>query len=123
MKMMKVIIADDSDLILDRLQQILSQFEQIVIVGSFRNGTEALEGMRLLEPDLAILDFKMPGLNGIEVLKEFRKENVTTKIIILTFYATDYYRLMASKAGADYFYSKVDDFEKIELAVGNILEK
>ncbi len=121
--MMKVIIADDSDLILDRLQQILSQFEQIVIVGSFRNGTEALEGMRLLEPDLAILDFKMPGLNGIEVLKEFRKENVTTKIIILTFYATDYYRLMASKAGADYFYSKVDDFEKIELAVGNILEK
>jgi DNA-binding NarL/FixJ family response regulator len=65
----------------------------------------------------------MPGLNGLEVLKEIRKVDKTLKFIILTFYAFDPYRQSAAKAGADYFFSKVDDSEKVPLVVAELLAK
>lgn len=119
---MRVIIADDSDLIRDRLQQLLRQFGQVEIVGSYNNGSQALDGLLLLKPDLAILDYKMPGLSGLEVLKGIRKETTVIKIIILTFYSSDYYRQLAMQYGADYFFSKVNDFEKISLLVAGMME-
>jgi two-component system invasion response regulator UvrY len=120
---MRVIIADDSDLIRDRLQQMLSQFVQVEIVGSFNNGTQTLEGLVLLKPDLAIVDYKMPGLSGLDVLKGIRKVTTDIKIIILTFYSSDYYRQLAMQYGADYFYSKADEFEKISLLVDAMVSK
>jgi DNA-binding NarL/FixJ family response regulator len=120
---MKVIIADDSDLILERLQQMLSQHDKVELVGSFKNGTETLEALRALKPDLAIVDINMPGLSGLQVLKEIRKEDKTLKFIILTFYATDYHRQLAIEAGADYFFSKGDDFEKIPEIVEEWISK
>lgn len=119
---MRVLIADDSDLIRDRLQQMLWNFGQVEIVGSYNNGTQALEGLLRLKPDLAIVDYKMPGLSGLEVLKGIRKESVPIKIIILTFYSSDYYRQLAMQYGADYFFSKVDDFEKISFVVEETLK-
>lgn len=114
---MKVLIADDSELIRDRLQQMFCQFRSVEIAGSFDNGFETLEGLRKLKPDLAIIDIKMPGLSGLEVLKEIRKEDMNIIIILLTFYSSDYYRQQAIKYGADYFFSKVDDFEKIPMVI------
>lgn len=120
---MRVIIADDSVLILERLQQMLNQCKQVEIVGSLRNGKEALEALRMLKPDLAIIDNKMPGLTGLEVLSEIRKENSIIKFIILTFYSTENYRQLAIKAGADYFFSKVDDFENLSWVVQEMVSK
>lgn len=120
---MRVIIADDSVLILERLQQMLSQYKQVEIVGSLRNGKEALEALRMLKPDLAIVDNKMPGLTGLEVLTEIRKEDSVIKVIILTFYSSENYRQLAIKAGADYFFSKVDDFEKVSWVVNEMVSK
>lgn len=120
---MRVLLADDSDFILERLQEMLSAYQEVEIVGSLKNGTETLEALRMMKPDLAIVDIKMPGLNGLEVLSELRKEDKTIKFIILTFYSSDYYRHSAIKAGTDYFFSKVDDFEKIALVVAELLEK
>lgn len=120
---MKVLLADDSILILERLQEMLITYKQLEIIGMVKSGTEALEALRVLKPDLAIVDIKMPGLNGIEVLTEIRKEDKTLKFIILTFQATDYYRQMAIESGVDYFFSKVDDFEKISGVVQAMLLK
>lgn len=72
-----------------------------------------LETLRNLKLGFGIVDIKMPGLNGLEVLSEIRKENKDLLFIILTFHAKGYYRQKALEAGADYFFSKVDDFEKI----------
>ncbi|MDO9254804.1 MAG: response regulator transcription factor [Bacteroidales bacterium] len=119
---MRVLIADDSDLIRDRLQQMLRQYGQVDIVGSFDNGTGALEALHHFRPDLAIIDYKMPGLSGLEVLKGIRKESTAIKIVILTFYSSDYYRQLAMQNGADYFFSKADDFEKISLVVEEMME-
>jgi DNA-binding NarL/FixJ family response regulator len=121
---MRVILADDSALILARLQDALSSYTNVEILGSFKNGTEALDAIKTLRPDLAIIDIKMPGLSGLEVLIEVRKEDRKIKIIIITFYSSDYYEKLARQLGADYFFSKVDDFEKVsevvaQLASGN----
>ena len=116
-------MADDSRLILERLQEMVSTFKQVEIVETCKNGTETLEALRILKPDLAIVDIHMPGLNGLEVLTEIRKENKTLQFILLTLYSTDDYRQLAIQSGADYFFDKVDDFEKVSLVVAEILEK
>ena len=103
---MRVLLADDSSLILERLQEMVGMHKQAEIVGSLNNGTETLEALRVLKPDLAIVDIQMPGLSGLEVLSEIRKENKIVKFIILTLYSSDYYRQLAVKTGADYFFSK-----------------
>jgi two-component system response regulator DesR len=119
----KVLIADDSEVILGTLQEMLGRFGQVEIVASCHNGTEALKAMLALKPDLAIVDLKMPGLTGLEVLTQIRKEKQTIRFIILTFYSSSYYRQQAIKAGADYFFSKEDDFGKITDVVEEMLKK
>lgn len=114
---MRVLLADDSDLILVRLQESLSVCKGLEIVGVTKNGTEALESIRILKPDVAVLDIRMPGLNGLQVLKEIRKEDDKVKIIILTLYSSEYYKKMAIQSGADYLFSKVDDFDKVSLVL------
>jgi len=120
---MRVLLADDSDLILNWLKEMLSAFKQAEVVAAVKNGKDALEAMISLKPDLAIVDLKMPGLSGLEVLKEIRKIDKEVKFIILTFYAFDPYRQSAVKAGVDYFFSKVDDFEKVSRVVAELLAK
>ena len=120
---MRVLLADDSVLILEWLQDTLGMNKQVEIVGSFKNGIDTLKALKTLKPDLAIVDFKMPGLNGLEVLKEIRKENKILKFIILTYYSLDNYRQVAMQSGADYFFSKVDDFEKVSIVVEEMVAK
>ena len=120
---MKVLLADDSGLILERLEEMLSIYEQAEIVASLKNGAETLEAIRVLKPDLAIVDIKMPGLTGLEVLNEIRKEDDNIKFIILTFYSSEYYRQLALQAGADYFFNKADDFDKVSMVVEEMIWK
>ncbi|NLO69890.1 MAG: response regulator transcription factor [Porphyromonadaceae bacterium] len=110
---MRIVIADDSVLMLERLQKMLSLIDNVEVLGVYRNGTDALAGLKTFSPDLAILDNKMPGLNGVDIIREVRKENHTIKLMLLTFYSDLIYQKQAMEAGADYFFSKSDDFEKI----------
>lgn len=120
---MRVLLADDSGLILERLQEMVSVHKQVEIVGSLKNGTDTLEALRRLKPDLAIVDIKMPGLSGLEVLHEIRKEDKNLKFIILTLFSTDNYRQFAIQAGADHFFSKVDQFEELSMVVKKMVLK
>ena len=61
---MKVLFADDSVLILDRLGELLCKYKQVEIVGALKNGNDTLEALLKLNPDLAIVDLNMPRLNG-----------------------------------------------------------
>lgn len=118
---MRVLLADDSELILERLKEILNTFESLEVIGTFKNGTETLDALRSLKPDIAIIDIKMPGLNGLEVLSEIRKEKSKIKIIILTLYSSEYYRMLATRDGADYFFNKADEFDKVSAAIEDII--
>jgi two-component system response regulator YesN len=118
---MKVLIADDSQLILDRLQEMLSDFKGAEVVAALKNGLDSLELIKSLNPDLVIIDINMPKLTGLQVLETIKKENSKAIFIILTFYASKYFREKAMILGADYFFSKVDDFEKVSTVVSNLL--
>ena len=120
---MRILLADDSSLILERLNNMVHLHKHVEIVAELKNGKDALEALRILKPDMAIIDIKMPGLSGLYVLNEIRKENKSIIIIILTLYSSSYYRQLAIQQGTNYFFSKVDDFEKVSLIVAQYLEK
>ncbi|MFY9151706.1 MAG: response regulator transcription factor [Prolixibacteraceae bacterium] len=117
---MKILIADDSVIIRERILEMLANFRSIELVGVCENGIDALEAIRTLNPDVAIVDLKMPGLTGLEVIGEIRKENKIIKFILLTFHSTDSYRQKAKEAGTDYFFSKSDEFEQLEILIEHL---
>ena len=118
---MTVLIADDSRLMRERIRETISIFGEVEIVSEADTGDKALLELNKHLPDLAILDIRMPDKSGLEILKEYRGTNKRTKIIILTNYAYDQYKNKALEAGADFFYSKSEDFEKIASVVALML--
>jgi DNA-binding NarL/FixJ family response regulator len=80
----RVVIADDHPLILDAVENLLRLEKDFRIVERCSNGDEALDAVRRHKPDILVLDMQMPGKNGLAVLREMRKENLTTRVVILT---------------------------------------
>ena len=120
---MKIVIADDSSLLRDRIKSLLNSIKNISVVFEAKNGVEALQLIKEKEPDLAILDIRMPEINGIEVLKKIRELKMKVKVCILTSYAYPQYRKRCHEAGADFFLSKTDDFEQIEIVISDLLKE
>jgi DNA-binding NarL/FixJ family response regulator len=100
-KVIRVIIADDHQLIREGIRQILELEDNIVVVGQACNGEEAFSMAEELEPDIILLDINMPKLNGIETLKRIKDMGIKTKIIILTIHEDREYILKTLKLGAD----------------------
>lgn len=117
---MKVLIADDSPLLRDRLKGLLKKFEFVLVVGEAGNGTEALQLIRETDPDLAILDIRMPEINGIEVLKMIRESGPRPLIIMLTNYPYKQYRERCLAEGADFFLDKNKDIEELTEIIGEL---
>ncbi|MGD0341465.1 MAG: response regulator transcription factor [Bacteroidales bacterium] len=118
---MKIVIADDSSLLRDRIKGLLSSMKNVFVVGEAENGVDALKLIREKKPDLAIIDIRMPEMNGIQVLKEIRELKMKVKVCILTNYAYPMYKKRCFEAGADYFLRKTEEFEEIEIIVRDML--
>jgi len=103
---MKIVIADDSLLLRDRLKALLKDFKNVLIAGETGNGKDALILINECHPDVAILDIRMPEMNGIEVLKKVRETGSHPKVIILTNYPYRQYKDRCMAEGADYFFDK-----------------
>jgi|SRR5664280_662239 len=118
---MKIVIADDSPLLRDRIKSLLNSIDENLEVFEAENGQDALQIIKKKQPDLAILDIRMPEMNGIEVLKKIRELKMKVKVCILTNYAYPIYKKRCLEAGADYFLRKNEDFEEIETIVSDML--
>ncbi len=102
-----IVVVDDAPDYRLLLRSVLaSMAETLAIVGEAADGEEALELVRRERPDIVITDLVMPRLNGVELTARIRKELPDTKIILMTSYTEDAYRLAASDSGADAFVSK-----------------
>ena len=110
--MQHVLIVDDSNQVRERLSALLSECPEILVVGQAGNGKEALTAVSELKPDAVILDIRIPGSSGIQLLKEIRAIHPETTVIILTNYDFEPYRKMTLQLGADYFFNKTLEFEK-----------
>lgn len=77
-------MVDDHQLIVDGMISLLKNKEDILVAGVANNGKEALQMLRILEPDLVLMDIDMPVMNGIDALREIKKTNPGTRVIILS---------------------------------------
>lgn len=116
-KDIKVAIADDQVLLREMLSMILNAEEGIEVVGSAVNGEEIISLCRERNPDLALLDLKMPGTGGIYALKEIKKEMPHIKVIMLTTFGDEKSVLEAFQKGADGYILKDIKPELLSMAV------
>lgn len=115
--MKQVLIVDDSEQIRERIVALLAESAQIRIVGQAGNGPDALLAIQRLKPDTVVLDIRLPGSSGIELLKEIRARYPEMKVIMLTNFDFAQYRQQCRQLGADHFLNKTLEFEKIVDAV------
>jgi DNA-binding NarL/FixJ family response regulator len=79
----RLVVADDHPVVLAGLQQILA-LEGFDVVACCNSGAQAVEAIRSLKPDMLILDLRMPGKDGLAVLREMRRDGLSTPVIVLT---------------------------------------
>jgi DNA-binding NtrC family response regulator len=117
----KILLVDDEPLNLDLLDQELSDLGYDI--EKARDGAEALKAMAEVAPDLVLLDYQMPGMNGIEVLSEIRKKNADMPVIMITAYGTIERAVEAIKSGADDFVTKPFDPDHLAMVVRKALQR
>lgn len=113
LKLLNVFIVDDSQIVRDRLTSLLNELGSIKIVGYADNPLAATESIVAMQPDIIILDIFLVGGSGIHVLKNIRSRNIASKVIVLTNYAQEQYRKKCFEEGADFFFDKSIEFDKI----------
>lgn len=111
--MKTVYIVDDSQAVRERLAAMIADVQGTVLAGATGDPKEAVAVVRQLHPDAVILDIRMPGMSGIQVLREIKKEQPSPVVMMLTNYPFGQYRRLCAEAGADYFLNKSTEFEKI----------
>jgi DNA-binding NarL/FixJ family response regulator len=113
MEMMKVLIADDSIVVRDRLVTLLTDLHGVEVVGQAKDAVEARNLAEELRPDVAIVDVRMPKGSGADVVRDIKKLNPTPKVIVLTNYPHPENRKKCIERGADYFFDKSTEFKKV----------
>lgn len=119
---MKIFIADDSAVMRERIIEMLSELPGIKIAGEAPSSRKAIDSIKKLKPDVVILDIRMRGGNGIEVLKN-NKKNRKPLVIVLTNYPYPQYRKKCMEAGADFFFDKATEFHKINEVLKELIQR
>ncbi len=110
---MKVLIADDSQIVRERLTTLLLEIEGLEVIGQAKDGLEARDAILEQNPDFVILDLRMPRRDGLDVLRDIKKNHPDIRVIILTNYPYPQYRRRCIEEGADFFFDKSSEFEKV----------
>ncbi|MCA2004305.1 MAG: response regulator [Ignavibacterium sp.] len=119
--MENILIVDDDVNLCKVLSEELSEVGYQV--NYVNNGFEALDFLRKNSVDLMLLDLKMPGIDGFEVLKEMEFRNLKAKVIVLTAYADVKSAIDSAKMGANDFLSKPYDFDELLITIRKVLQK
>ena len=96
----KLLIVDDHPVVRDGLIGMFAADPTVEVVGEAGDGAEAIKLARVLEPDVILMDLRMPGVDGLTAITELARRGVPARILVLTTYDTDSYVLPAIEAGA-----------------------
>ena len=112
---MKIVIADDHPLFRSGVRNLLRTTEDLEVVGEASSGDEALELAEQLQPELILMDIRMPGLNGIEATRQIKERFPRIEVLILTMFQDDQSVFTAMRAGAKgYVLKDADENELLQ---------
>jgi len=107
-KKMRVIVVDDHATFCAAVVALLDGRSEIEVVGQAYNGTDALQLAEAEQPDLVLVDFNMPGMDGSIVARKLKARSPAPKVVIMSFNSAPEYRELALLAGADAYLPKTD---------------
>jgi two-component system nitrate/nitrite response regulator NarL len=116
----RVVLADDHVFVRDGIKSLLENEANITVVGEATDGLEALTLIDSLQPDLLILDIRMPNMTGIEVVEQLRGKNNLVKIVMLSMHESEEYVLKSIQAGADGYLLKGSSKEEFLKALHTV---
>jgi two-component system response regulator NreC len=117
----RIVIAEDHTILREGLRSLLSSNPSFEIVGEAEDGREAIKCVEKFKPDLILTDLSMPRMNGMEAIKEIKRESPTTKVLVLTVHRAEEYILATFRAGADGYLLKDSTHAELVMAVKKVL--
>jgi len=113
MKKLKIFLSDDSATVREHLVTVVLDLPETSVVGQAQDAPGSVTAIGQTQPDVVILDIRMPGGNGIKVLREVKKMNPAPKVIMFTNFSDAQYRKECREAGADFFFDKSTEFDRL----------
>jgi DNA-binding NarL/FixJ family response regulator len=117
-----VLIADDHAIVRQGLRQILSETDDLIVAGEAEDGVDALRLARSQEWSVFLLDVSMPNRNGIDTLKQLKKEFPKLPVLILSMHPEEQYAIRALKAGAAGYLTKQSAPEMLVTAIRQVAQ-
>lgn len=121
MAKIKLAVADDQVIFRTGLVNLLNEIDNVVVVLEANNGKELLRGLRKKKPQIAILDYRMPELNGEETAKKIQEKYPELRILMLSMYDDEEFILGTIRNGANGYLTKDDEPEEIKRAIESIV--
>ena len=118
--MIKVLIADDHKLFRKGLKQTIDSAADMQVAGEATTGNEVLAMLEKGHFDVVMLDLAMPGLSGLEVLKQIKTDNPVQQVLVLSMYPEEQYALRVMKTGAAGYLTKETDEENLIEAIRKV---
>src|SRR5476651_2323872 len=100
MKQIRIVIADDHEVVRVGIKALLHQHSDLLVVGEAATGEEAIEQVEVLNPDVVVMDIRMPGMSGVDACRRITQQSPSTRVVILTSFAEDELLFAAIRAGA-----------------------
>src|SRR6266487_1669998 len=116
----RIVIVDDHPLFRKGLEQLIDSDGAFAVCGEANNASEAMDVIRKLNPDLAIVDLSLPGANGIELIKNIRAEFSKLPILVLSMHDESLYALRSLRAGADGYVMKHEAMANVIQAIREV---
>jgi len=116
----RLLIVDDHPLFRKGLEELIHSDADFAVCGEAGNAAEAMDVIRKLHPDMAIVDLSLPGANGIELIKNIRAEFPSLPILVLSMHDESLYALRALRAGADGYVMKHEAMANVIQAIREV---
>lgn len=120
--MIRVLIGDDHAIVRQGLKQILSFSKSNFVCGEAENGQAVLDQVNKDPWDVVILDISMPGVSGLDILKEIKKERPKLPVLVLTMHSEDQFALRSIRAGASGYLKKDSAPEELIKAINKVID-
>jgi len=117
----KVLIADDHDIVRQGIKTIISDVSDIVVVGEAESGDQVLKKFEEMDIDVVIMDYDMPDRNGLDTLIELKAMNPQLPVIILSMFPEDHYGVRFLKAGASGYLGKSNVTQQLVEAIRRVV--